>query len=619
MNVWENAVITSKGIALLAKLSQGNTLTITKGLTGAGYVTPGLLQQQTDVTSPKQELSFRSASYPEEGNCKLLCVLTNDELSTGYTATQVGIYAEDPDEGEILYFIAQAASGHGTVVPSAAEMAGYSAEWSFYFQYGQADGVNVTVDPSNTVSQQEVEALLKGKAPSQFVMTLNYDRETDKYSIDKTFAELQAAYEAGSYIKLVTTNGMEFALLAFGANYMAYFAHQLDANRYLVGFKANGTVTYTVQEDLASHNTSEEAHRDIRTLVENAAEKAENAASSLAGKAEKNHSHNASEISGGTFSSDLLPLVPVLKGGTGATNSKTARENLGITPENIGAILSTLPTMEDADISISATGTGIKIERWTKDTLNTPYKAGMIGNREGVIITAYSGNLYATQLAFPLGGRGLYIRPNLAGSIFDWTEYGDFKSDGSKPITGKVLNMQDGRGCLEVNGNVIGMRVRETANDDSNSARLTLDNGYGLTRKLFLRITEDGVSTDYDIYGEHNFSNGAKIQTGSYVGTGSSGANATPMSITFSEQPKIVFIAKRTNERENSLANHEQNLGWVYGAPFGLCVKDSQIYSPLSLDWSGNTLTWYSLNSANNWATDLLNKSGITYNYYAIF
>ncbi len=164
MNIWANAVITQKGLALQAKLIKGTTLTITKGVTGAGFVTPGLLSQQTAVSGPKQEFSFRPVTYPEEGKCAVNGSLTNDDLTTGYTAMQVGFYATDPDEGEILYFIAQAESGTGTAVPSKTEMPGFSAEWTFYFQYGQADGVNVTVDPANTISRAELEAGLKEKA-----------------------------------------------------------------------------------------------------------------------------------------------------------------------------------------------------------------------------------------------------------------------------------------------------------------------------------------------------------------------------------------------------------------------------------------------------------------------
>lgn len=160
MNIWENAVITSKGIALLTKLLEGTSLTITKVVTGAGYVTPGLLQQQTAISDPKQTLAIRPVIYPEEGKCALPVSLTNEALTSGYTAMQIGCYAMDPDEGEILYFIAQAETGTGTIIPSVSEMPGYSAEWTFYFQYGQADSVEVVVDPSGTVTREEMGAFI---------------------------------------------------------------------------------------------------------------------------------------------------------------------------------------------------------------------------------------------------------------------------------------------------------------------------------------------------------------------------------------------------------------------------------------------------------------------------
>jgi hypothetical protein len=243
MNVWANTVITEKGLALLAKLTQGNTLKITEAVTGAGFVTPGLLMKQTEVSDPQQALTFRSVTYPEEGKCSIPMALTNAGLAAGYKATQVGVFATDPDEGKILFFIAQSVdAASGTNIPSEAEMAGYSAEWTFYFKYGQADGVVVAVNPSNTVSRAEIEAMLVDKEPARFDMTLSYGEE-ESCTIDKTFAELQEAYQAGRQIRLVDTSGMEFELLAFGADNMAYFAHQLDSHRYIVRIRANNTVT----------------------------------------------------------------------------------------------------------------------------------------------------------------------------------------------------------------------------------------------------------------------------------------------------------------------------------------------------------------------------------------
>ena len=156
MNIWANAVVTDKGLSLLAKLTQGNTLDITRAVTGSGFVAPVLLNKQTEITSPQQSLTFKSVSYPETGKCAMPVTLTNEGLESGYDAMQVGVFARDPDAGEILFFIAQ--SERGTPIPSETEMPGYSAEWTFYFQYGQADSVNVTVDPSNTITEEEMKA-----------------------------------------------------------------------------------------------------------------------------------------------------------------------------------------------------------------------------------------------------------------------------------------------------------------------------------------------------------------------------------------------------------------------------------------------------------------------------
>ena len=157
MNKWANTVLTDSGLALMAKLTQGNTLNITKAVTGAGFVTPGVLSKQRAVTTPKQTMVFKPVTYPETGKCAITVELRNEDLTTGYNAKQVGLYAEDPDEGEILLLIAQTTDEQsGTIIPSANEMPGYSAEWTFYLQYGQADGVNLTVEPTNSVSRAEL-------------------------------------------------------------------------------------------------------------------------------------------------------------------------------------------------------------------------------------------------------------------------------------------------------------------------------------------------------------------------------------------------------------------------------------------------------------------------------
>lgn len=166
-NAWKAGIITTKGLGLLSKLVHGNTLAITRAETGAGFVAEELLASQLAVTDPVQALTFSAVSYPEEGKCMIPCKLTNEEVETSYIARQIGLYAMDPDEGEILFYITQVEDEDGgTGIPAAKLIPSYSATWNLVIYYGMADGVDVTVDPAGAVTMEEVEQLIKGYSAS---------------------------------------------------------------------------------------------------------------------------------------------------------------------------------------------------------------------------------------------------------------------------------------------------------------------------------------------------------------------------------------------------------------------------------------------------------------------
>lgn len=109
-----------------------------------------------------------------------------------------------------------------------------------------------------------------------------------------------------------------------------------------------------------------------------------------------------------------------------------------------------------------------------------------------------------------------------------------------------------------------------------------------------------------------------KIETGSYVGTGTSG-ESNPNTLTFSFVPKFVFICGETTtpmQPGGGGASHIQAAFLVYNNP--KCIRVGNGVGTLgNVQWEGNSVSWYSenLNSAPFYQ---LNTSGITYDYVAI-
>lgn len=149
MNLWENTVLTDQGKALQAKLLKGQTLKIRRVTTGAKKVPVVDLRQQTSVTEGGFDITLQPART--EGDSTILSVLLeNRGLKESYELWQVGFYAEDPDEGEILFCLAQASQVKN--IPSEAESPGFSITWDFYFNTSNTVPFEVVLNSAGLVN-----------------------------------------------------------------------------------------------------------------------------------------------------------------------------------------------------------------------------------------------------------------------------------------------------------------------------------------------------------------------------------------------------------------------------------------------------------------------------------
>ena len=106
---WQGAILTNKGRSLQAKVEGGLCqLSLTKLKTGDGTLAPGqTLEALTDLVSPKQNIGISAVVVDEDqpGVVYVKGILSNAELTTGYLVKELGLFATDPDDGEILYAV----------------------------------------------------------------------------------------------------------------------------------------------------------------------------------------------------------------------------------------------------------------------------------------------------------------------------------------------------------------------------------------------------------------------------------------------------------------------------------------------------------------------------------
>lgn len=155
MSNWTTRVTTVKGRALDAKVIAGKTkLTLTKFKTGDG--SPVDLENLTDLVSPQQVIPISSLTPKANGEADVEGIMTNAGLENGYFFKEWGLFAQDPDEGEILYQVLIDANPDYWLADGSATA--LSTELHLTIAIKDADSVSATIDPSGLVSQSDLTA-----------------------------------------------------------------------------------------------------------------------------------------------------------------------------------------------------------------------------------------------------------------------------------------------------------------------------------------------------------------------------------------------------------------------------------------------------------------------------
>lgn len=101
--------LTIAGRNLLAKALTGVELKFTRVLCGDGYLSADqVIADLTAMVAPQRELPINSMTVTGVGTATIRAIVANDGLTSGFWVREVGLFAEDPDDGEVLYAYANA-------------------------------------------------------------------------------------------------------------------------------------------------------------------------------------------------------------------------------------------------------------------------------------------------------------------------------------------------------------------------------------------------------------------------------------------------------------------------------------------------------------------------------
>lgn len=111
MSSFGGLVLTKKGSTLQAKAQTGVQLKFTRVAVGDGSLSGQQLSDLTTLISEKKSLGITKLKKQSGGKAVLGCTLSNKDIATGFYFRELGIFAQDPDVGEILYCYGNAGQG----------------------------------------------------------------------------------------------------------------------------------------------------------------------------------------------------------------------------------------------------------------------------------------------------------------------------------------------------------------------------------------------------------------------------------------------------------------------------------------------------------------------------
>lgn len=165
----ERTVITTRGLQLLARLASGaEQLEFTGVKVGTGVVPDGTDPAQLmHLVSYKMDGMIADYGYDQETDDAFVVMqITNAGITSGFVMTEVGLFAMDPDRGEILYAYVDLSEDPNYIMPEENGRA-KTVQIKMHVVVGEAANITATINPLSQVTMEAFQRELGKKTDSE--------------------------------------------------------------------------------------------------------------------------------------------------------------------------------------------------------------------------------------------------------------------------------------------------------------------------------------------------------------------------------------------------------------------------------------------------------------------
>jgi len=142
-----NVQITNRGRALQAKAQAGAPLVFTRFRIGSGTMSGQQISDMTNLIQPVMWLSLNKSQASGSGQHTLGAPFSNADVTTGFYFREWGVFAQDPDIGEIMYCYGNVGAG-AEYIPAGGGAEIVEQQLDMITLIGNATNVSATIDES---------------------------------------------------------------------------------------------------------------------------------------------------------------------------------------------------------------------------------------------------------------------------------------------------------------------------------------------------------------------------------------------------------------------------------------------------------------------------------------